>query len=78
MTAKLNSPVKDGKIVSAVRGASLIGKGGEVLMNIDRVGKNVELAAGVCGSVSGDVPTNVGQPRIRIKELTVGGKGGAL
>ena len=70
--------VKDGKILCAVRGASLIGKGGEVLMNIDRVGKNVELAAGVCGSVSGDVPTNVGQPRIRIKELTVGGKGGAL
>ena len=70
--------VKGGKIVCPVRGASLIGKGSEVLMAIDRVGKNLELSAGVCGSVSGDVPTNVGQPRIRIGQLTVGGKGDLL
>lgn len=70
--------VKGGKILCPVRGASLIGKGSEVLMDIDRVGKNLELSAGVCGSVSGDVPTNVGQPRIRIGQLTVGGKGDLL
>ncbi len=70
--------VKDGEIVCPVRGATLIGKGAEVLMRIDRVGKEMSMAAGVCGSESGGVPTNVGQPRIRVKALIVGGKGGAI
>lgn len=68
--------VRDGRIVSPVRGATLIGKGEEVLLHIDRVGKNMWMAQGMCGSISGLVPTNVGQPRIRVTELTVGGKGG--
>ena len=70
--------VKNGKIHTPVRGASLIGKGGKVLMDIDRVSDNLALAAGVCGSSSGSVPTNVGQPCIRVKSLTVGGKGDIL
>lgn len=66
--------VKGGKIVSPVRGASLIGKGAEILMQIDRVGKDMRMAQGMCGSVSGSVPTNVGQPMIRVKSITVGGR----
>ena len=66
--------VKDGRIDRPVRGASLIGKGGDVLMNIDRVGRKMWMAPGICGSASGSVPTNVGQPMIRIKKLTVGGR----
>lgn len=70
--------VKNGKIVSPVRGATLIGKGSEVLLKIDRVGKNMWMAPGMCGSLSGSVPTNVGQPRIRVSGMTIGGKGGAI
>ena len=66
--------VKDGRIVHPVRGASLIGKGGEVLQRIDRVGSKLALADGMCGSVSGSVPTCVGQPMIRVSSLTVGGR----
>ncbi len=66
--------VEDGKIVRPVRGASLIGKGGEVLMKIDRVGRNMQMAQGMCGSASGSIPVNVGQPMIRVSSLTVGGK----
>ena len=66
--------VKDGRIVSPVRGASLIGRGSEILMRIDRVGKDMTMGQGMCGSVSGSVPTNVGQPQIRVTRLTVGGK----
>ncbi len=66
--------VKDGKIAHPVRGASLIGRGSEVLLKIDRVGKNIELAQGMCGSLSGSVPTDVGQPMIRVGSLTVGGR----
>ncbi len=70
--------VKNGKIVSPVRGATLIGKGSEVLLKIDRVGKDMWMAPGMCGSLSGSVPTNVGQPRIRVSGMTIGGKGGAI
>ena len=70
--------IRDGRILCPVRGAMLIGHGGEVLRLIDRVGKGVWFGQGMCGSLSGAVPTNVGQPRIRVSCLTVGGKGGAL
>ena len=66
--------VKNGAIQEPVRGASLIGKGSDVLMEIDMVGDNLELAQGVCGSSSGSIPTNVGQPMIRVKNITVGGR----
>ena len=66
--------VKDGKIAHPVRGASLIGRGSEVLMKIDRVGRDMQMSQGMCGSVSGSVPTNVGQPMIRVSSLTVGGR----
>ena len=66
--------VKNGEIKEAVRGASLIGKGSEVLMNIDMVANNLAQAQGMCGSSSGSIPTNVGQPMIRVKEITVGGR----
>ncbi|MCR5809329.1 MAG: TldD/PmbA family protein [Clostridiales bacterium] len=70
--------VRDGKIISPVRGATLIGMGADVLMKIDRIGSGIVLEPGMCGSLSGSVPTNVGQPRIRVSEMTVGGKGGKL
>ncbi|MDR1913502.1 MAG: TldD/PmbA family protein [Clostridiales bacterium] len=66
--------IREGKIAEPVRGATLIGKGSEVLMNIDRVSDNLAHGQGICGALSGSIPTNVGQPTIRVKELTVGGR----
>ena len=66
--------IRNGKIAEPVRGATLIGKGHEILFDIDRVADNFDYAQGVCGSVSGAVPTNLGQPMIRVKEMTVGGR----
>jgi TldD protein len=66
--------VRNGKIAEPVRGATLIGKGSEVLLDIDRVADNMTQAQGMCGSLSGSVPTNVGQPLIRVKQMTVGGR----
>ncbi len=66
--------VKNGKICEPVRGASLIGTGSEILQNIDMVGQNLERAQGMCGSASGSVPTDVGQPLIRVSTITVGGR----
>ena len=66
--------VKGGRIDRPVRGATLIGKGADILKKIDRVGKTLELGQGMCGSVSGSIPVNVGQPMIRVTDITVGGR----
>ncbi len=66
--------VKNGKIDRPVRGATLIGKGSDILMNIDMISDNMSMAQGMCGSASGSINTNVGQPLLRINQITVGGK----
>ena len=66
--------VENGKIVNPVKGASLVGTGLEVLQKIDMVGTELKLAEGMCGASSGSIPAGVGQPAVRIKGLTVGGR----
>lgn len=70
--------VKDGKIVEPVRAATLIGNAKDILKHIDMVGNDLAYGQGNCGSSSGYVPVNVGQPTIRIDEITVGGAGGSI
>ena len=65
--------IENGKITKPVRGAALIGNGRDILMNIDRVCSNLERGQGMCGSMSGSIPTDVGQPAIRVTSITVGG-----
>lgn len=69
--------VEHGKITHPVRGATLIGNGATALLGIDMIANNRALCAGFCGAASGMVPTNVGQPTIRIMNMTVGGSGKA-
>ena len=66
--------VRNGKICEPVRGASLIGTGSQILQDIDMVGQNLATGQGMCGSSSGNVPTDVGQPLIRVSKITVGGR----
>ena len=66
--------VRNGVICEPVRGASLVGKGSDVIQNIDMVGTDMDMGQGMCGSSSGSVPTNVGQPLIRVSTITVGGR----
>ncbi len=68
--------IEDGKITKPVKGATLVGSGKDVLLRIDMIGNNLEYGYGMCGSMSGSVPTIVGQPTIRVSSMTVGGKGG--
>jgi TldD protein len=69
--------VRNGKIAEPVRGAALVGNGAEILWKIDMVGNNLDRARGMCGSASGSIPADVGQPTIRVSSITVGGKKGA-
>ena len=66
--------IRGGKICEPVRGASLVGKGTEILHNIDMVGTHLDMGQGMCGSSSGSIATNVGQPLIRVSSITVGGR----
>ena len=66
--------IRGGKICEPVRGATLIGKGHEIMPRISMVGSDWELAAGVCGASSGHVPVTVGQPSIKVDQILVGGR----
>lgn len=68
--------VENGQITRPVRGATLIGNGAKTLQLVDRVGNNLAHGAGMCGSASGSLPVNVGQPMIRVSEIIVGGTKG--
>lgn len=68
--------IRNGKIAEPIKGAALIGKGIDTLKKIDMVGNDLDLGLGMCGASSGSVPVTVGQPTIRVSELTVGGRGG--
>jgi TldD protein len=66
--------IEKGKLAGPVRGASLIGFGHEIIKRIEMVGTDLELESGTCGSISGWVPTTVGQPSIKVSEINVGGR----
>ena len=67
--------IEDGKITKPVRGATLVGSGAQILMNIDMISDNLDFGHGMCGSLSGSIPTDVGEPTIRVQNITVGGRG---
>ena len=67
--------IKNGKITTPVKGATLIGNGPEVLQKVTMVGNDLQLDPGIgtCGKDGQSVPVGVGQPTLLISELTVGG-----
>lgn len=67
--------IEDGKITRPIKGATLIGNGPDVLTRVAMVGNDMQLdpGIGVCGKDGQSVPVGVGQPTIRIDDLTVGG-----
>ncbi len=69
--------IEDGKLAYPVKGATLIGNGPDVLNRVSMIGKDMKLdsGVGVCGKDGQSVPVGVGQPTLRIEELTVGGTG---
>jgi TldD protein len=67
--------IENGKITAPVKGATLIGDGPEVMQKISQVGNDLALDSGVgtCGKEGQSVPVGVGQPTLKIDELTIGG-----
>jgi len=67
--------IENGKITAPVKGATLIGNGPEAMNLVSMVGNDLQLDAGVgtCGKEGQSVPVGVGQPTLKIDNLTVGG-----
>lgn len=65
--------IENGRVGQAVRGATLIGNGPEVLQGIDAIADDLDIQAGMCGKEGQHVPVGTGQPTVRIREMTVGG-----
>jgi TldD protein len=65
--------IEGGRVTAPVRGATLVGNGLEALAAIDGIAGDLEIATGICGKAGQSVPAGVGQPHVRIRELTVGG-----
>jgi TldD protein len=67
--------IENGRVTRPVRGATLVGNGPEVMTQVSMVGNDLRLDAGVgvCGKDGQSVPVGVGQPTLKVDDLTVGG-----
>ncbi len=67
--------IENGKIGAPLKGATLIGNGPDVLTKVSMIGNDMKLDPGIgtCGKDGQGVPVGVGQPTLKIDELTVGG-----
>jgi len=66
--------IENGKITKPLKGAILIGEAKEIMNKISMCSRDVSLAPGFCGSVSGSIYVTVGQPHIKVDSITVGGR----
>ncbi|KZN37305.1 protease TldD [Pseudoalteromonas luteoviolacea CPMOR-2] len=67
--------IENGKVTQPIKGATLIGNGPEAMQYISMVGNDLALdrGVGICGKDGQSVPVGVGQPSLKIDQLTVGG-----
>lgn len=65
--------IENGRLTEPVYGATLIGRGGDVLRQVDMVGNNLTHGQGYCYNYSGALYICAGQPTLRVKNMLVGG-----
>ncbi|HET6781327.1 MAG TPA: TldD/PmbA family protein [bacterium] len=66
--------IRRGRLEEPVRGAMLVGKGPDTIMKIVAIAGDLETSPGMCGSLSGSIPVEVGQPHLLVSEIVVGGE----
>ncbi len=67
--------IENGEITTPVKGATLIGSGPEAMKKISMVGNDLTLdgGVGICGKDGQSLPVGVGQPTVKVDEMTIGG-----
>ena len=66
--------IENGQVTKPLKGATLIGEAKDIMTKISMCSQDLGLAAGFCGSISGSIYVTVGQPHIKVDEITVGGR----
>ncbi len=66
--------IENGKITKPLKGATLIGEAKDIMNKISMCSRDMGLAPGFCGSVSGSIYVTVGQPHLKVDSITVGGR----
>jgi TldD protein len=67
--------IEDGKVTQPIKGAMLIGNGPDAMHRVSMIGNDMKLDTGIgmCGKGGQGVPVGVGQPHLRMNQMTVGG-----
>ncbi|TKT81141.1 metalloprotease TldD [Aquamicrobium sp. LC103] len=67
--------IEDGKVTQPIKGAMLIGNGPDAMHRVTMIGNDMKLdnGIGMCGKAGQGVPVGVGQPHLRMNQMTVGG-----
>ncbi len=67
--------IENGKIGAPIKGAMLIGNGPDAMKRVTMIGNDMKLDTGIgnCGKAGQWVPVGVGQPHLRMDQITVGG-----
>ncbi|QFQ32217.1 metalloprotease TldD [Buchnera aphidicola] len=67
--------VKQGKILTPIKNTTLIGSGLEVMKKISMVGNDLKMdqGMGMCGKEGQNIPVGIGQPSVKVDQLTIGG-----
>ena len=67
--------IESGKIAYPIKGAMLIGNGPDAMHRVSMVGDDLALDNGIgtCGKAGQGVPVGIGQPHLRMDQMTVGG-----
>ncbi|MBS0256848.1 MAG: metalloprotease TldD [Proteobacteria bacterium] len=67
--------IENGRIGAPVKGAMLIGNGPDAMKRVSMIGNDSKLDTGIgnCGKAGQWVPVGVGQPHLRMDQITVGG-----
>ncbi|MEM6649846.1 MAG: metalloprotease TldD [Pseudomonadota bacterium] len=69
--------IEGGKLGAPLKNVALVGDGPTVMTRVSMIGNDFALdpGIGVCGKAGQGVPVGVGQPSLKIDQLTVGGAG---
>jgi len=67
--------IEGGKVGAPIKGAMLIGNGPDAMHRVSMIGNDSKLDTGIgmCGKAGQGVPVGVGQPHLRMDQMTVGG-----
>ena len=67
--------IEDGKVTQPIKGAMLIGNGPDAMHRVSMIGNDMKLDPGIgmCGKAGQGVPVGVGQPHLRMDQMTLGG-----